>query len=189
MTKQEIINCLRKYRYDRPNRPYGCTIYNVAALVGTDRVNIESLRDHGISAGPGWLKRVERALEMIENGDVRFVQQFDAGQARDAKGHFLKREPGIERWRTEWVNKPKRRPPPQEKITPAGDHASWARCRTCQGDKWTPVVMNGRPYYFCAKCVGPVHWPGMGAKAADAKQRLAMFEQVVREDFSFLREG
>jgi hypothetical protein len=187
MTKQEIINCLRKYRYDPAHRwgKQGCTIANICALSNARKTHVKNLRDYGASVGPGWLKRVERAVEMIENGEVRFINNFGKGPMvgnRHVKS-------GIPVWTIEWVSVPKKRPPPQDRITRAEAHASWARCRTCQGDKWTAIVMHGAPYYACGKCVGPVHWPGMGAKKADAEQRLALFESSVREDFSFLREG
>jgi hypothetical protein len=187
MTKQQIINCLRKYRYDPAHRwgKQGCTVANICALANAHRSEVKDLRDYGVSRGPRFLERIGRAIEMIENGEVKFINNFGKGPMEGSRK--LKTDEPL--WTIEWVNVPKRRPPPLEKIHRAEAHASWARCRTCQGDKWTAVVMNRAPYYVCDKCVGPVHWPGIGAKRADAEQRLEMFEQNVRESVSQLREG
>ncbi len=187
MTKQQIVNALRKYRYAPEHRwgKQGCTVANVCALANAIPQHIKALRDYGYARGPRWLERVGRAIEMIENGEVRFVHNIGKGPMRGR----IKLKTDMPLWSIERVNVPKRRPPPLEKIHCAADHASWARCRTCQGDKWTAIVMHGSPYYACDKCVGPVHWPGMGAKKADAEQRLALFEQNVRENLSLIREG
>ncbi len=187
MTKQQIINCLRKYRYAPEHRrgKLGCTVANVAFLANTHSRLIKDLRDYSFSRGPGWLARVARAIEMIENGEVRFTSNLGKGPMKGSR----KLPTGEPLWTIEWVNVPKRRPPPLEKIHTADEHASWARCRTCQGDKWTAIVMHGAPYYACNQCLGPVHWRGLGARKPNAVERLEMYEQNVRESLSQLREG
>ena len=169
MTKQQIINCLRKYRYAPEHRrgKQGATVANVAALANTHSSHIKDLRDYSFSRGPRWLERVARAVEMIENGEVRFTSNLGKGPMKGSR----KLPTGEPLWTIEWVNVPKRRPFPLEKIHAASDHASWARCRTCQGEKWNLAIMNGKRYMMCRDCVGPVHWPIMGARASTKDEK------------------
>jgi hypothetical protein len=185
MTRREIINTLRKYRYDPAHRygRQGCTINNIVRMTGLTRMTILKVRDYGYFQGPADERRLSAALEMIERGEVRFI--FGLNQA--GKDGFQK---GQERWRIEHVPRPARRPPPVDRITPVSQYRPWARCCTCQGDRFEPVVILGRPHYACRNCAGPPHWPGLGArKPDDDSERLALFEQSLREDFSLLREG
>ena len=147
LTKREIVNLLRTYRYDPEHRwgKQGRTVRNIATLANTTPFLIKDLRDHEVSHGPGWLARVARAVEMIEAGEVR-----------------LRSNPS----RAEWVAKPARKPRPLDRLHWASDHVEWAPCRTCWGDRWAKAVLNGRPHYACRQCVGPLHWPTMGARAA-----------------------
>jgi hypothetical protein len=187
LTRAEIIRTLRKYRYDPEHRrgKQGCTVYNLAALSNCDLREIQNVLRYGFFNSHATVHRLSRACEMIENGEVRFVFNRDSrtkrgkDEARGAAG-------GREKWRIKHVQRPVRRPPPEDRITRAADHREWARCRTCQGEKWAAVVIAGAPWYVCLACSGPPHWPGMGARKADAVERLEMFESLVREDFSQL---
>lgn len=188
MTKSQVINCLRRYRYERMASK-GYTMPNIGALANCPPEWVKFLRDYGHVYSKASLARITRAVEMIENGEVRFVlHQPNLITVMKRRGGLVNAR-GEPRWRIEWVTVPKRRPYPQEKITPADAHASWARCRTCQGDRWTAIEMGGREWYACDKCVGPVHWPAMGALKINDKSRLALLESRLQEDFSFLREG
>jgi hypothetical protein len=190
VTKQEVIRHLRRWRYDPQHRwgKQGRTMANVAALANVDKEWLKKLRDYGYVHYPALLARVTRAVEMIENGEVRFVLHQPM-LATSGGNRALVNARGEPRWRIEWVNVPKRRPPPQDRITRADAHASWARCRTCQGDKWTAVEIAGADWYACNNCCGPLQWRGMGAKKIDAKPRLEMHESRMFEDFSQLRKG
>jgi hypothetical protein len=168
LTKREVVNHLRRYRYDPEHRwgKQGRTVRAVATLANTTPFLIKDLRDHEVSNGPNWLARVARAVEMIEAGEVRLVGT------------------NTPHARVEWVAKPARRPRPLARMHWAADHVEWVPCRTCWGDKWTPVVLNGRAHYACKNCVGPLHWPTMGARAPDAIEIVEMFKSAMREGVS-----
>lgn len=38
-----------------------------------------------------------------------------------------------------------------------------AKCLTCSGNKWLPVIMNGKTHIFCYTCIPPSQWPSLGA--------------------------
>jgi hypothetical protein len=186
MNKTDIMRHMRRYIFDPAHRngKQGRTIANISALSQCDRRQLRMFLFYGCDYGPAFLSRLSRAIEMIENGDVRFIRNF--GHLKDARGRQMSEGP---HWTIEHVTKPKVRPPPQDRITRANDHATWARCRTCQGDKWTLVEMGGKDWYACNNCVGPVHWPAIGARKINDKPHVALYESRMWENFSFLREG
>jgi len=167
LTKREVINWLRTYRYDPQHRwgKQGRTVRAVATLANTQPFLIKDLRDHEVSNGPNWLARVARAIEMIESGEVRLVGT------------------NTPHARIEWVAKPARTAR-LDRIHWADDHIEWAKCHTCAGDRWSPIVMGGRAHYACRQCVGPLHWPTMGARAPNAVENVEMFGAAMREGIS-----
>jgi hypothetical protein len=172
LSKREVVNHLRRYRYDPEHRyaKQGRSVSLISELAGVWPSHLIALRDHEVSQGPGWLARVTRAIEMIETGEV-VLRRVGAGRSF-----------------AEWVAKPER-VPSLDRIHWAADHVAFAKCKTCRGDHWAEIVMGGRGHYACRSCVGPLHWPTMGARAPDAVERLEMFESAMRENFSLLREG
>jgi hypothetical protein len=196
VTRSEIINTLRKYRYDKENRwaKRGFTSHNIGCLARMREWHVDLARDYG-QMNRAQEARLSRALEMLEGGEAVFIlhQPRLRGTVTENRkspmGRGRAAPSGEPRWRIEYVTKPRRRPPPEDRITRGEHHRQWAQCRTCQGDRWTPVVIHGAAHYACNACCGPAQWPAMGARKADDKQILAMFESPMFEDFQLIREG
>ena len=176
LSKREVVNALRKYRYDPEHRwaKQGRSMANVAKVANVDKQDLKKLRDHEFSRGPAWLARISQAVEWIENGEIEFVR---------VPNPRVGGKPAGSGWRIDWEPKP-RRVPSLDRLHPAGDHVKWARCKTCHGDRWSPLVMNARGHYACRQCLGPGHWPALGARAPDGQQILALFEPALRENLS-----
>jgi hypothetical protein len=167
----DVVRALRRYHYDREHRygKQGCTVANVATLARLRPTTVKNARDYGYMSEDTRVM-LSHAILLIESGRVKFHRA--RGPAK-----------GQPRWTIEYRDPPARRPPPEDRLTRAVDHRDWARCRTCQGDRWTAVVCHGTLHFACNQCMGPGHWPAMGARAANAGE---LPNSQIREDFSFL---
>jgi hypothetical protein len=54
---------------------------------------------------------------------------------------------------------------PQDRLVRASDWNEWARCRSCGGRRFSPVIMNGAKWFFCNGCLPPGQYPALGARA------------------------
>lgn len=169
----DVVRALRRYHYDPEHRwgRQGATRANIAAL---SRLHVTQVRnaEHGVMTKSTQIM-LSHAIGLIESGRVKFHRT--GGPAK-----------GQPRWTIEYRDPPARRPPPEDRLTRAVDHREWARCRTCQGDRWTAVVCHGTLHFACNQCMGPGHWPALGARAANASEKLELSNSQIREDFSFL---
>ena len=185
MTRQEVVNALRRWHYTRAGKR-GITRGNLARLANVHEINVEMARKYGSFSDNNVFARLAHAVELIETGQVRFIRW----QSR-LPGRIVRRPDGTRgraapagepAWQIEHVRKPSR-PPRQDRITRAGDHAPFARCRTCHGDQWTAIEMHGAVYYACDRCVPPAQQAGMGAVKINDQSRLALSESSMREGF------
>jgi hypothetical protein len=56
-------------------------------------------------------------------------------------------------------------PPLQDKLVRAADWIELARCRTCGGRLFSPVIINSTTWYLCDGCLPPAQHPALGARA------------------------
>lgn len=168
MTKAEVTRALQRYRYDQAYRytDRWVTRRCIAGLVGIAVTLVKDAERGAMTDETCGL--LAWAVGMIDSGQARFER--NGGSAK-----------GGSRWRVEWNNAPEVRPPPQEKITRDEDWRQWGRCRTCHGERWSAIVISGGRWYACTRCVGPDHWPGMGARAATREERQTMPENMMTE--------
>jgi hypothetical protein len=110
---------------------------------------------------------LSQVIEQIKSGEVRFS--------------FRPWPQGVERVGVEYVRKPAR-PQIQERLTLAEDHREFARCRTCQGDRWQPVRVHGKLHFACKACWPAGNLAAIGAQKVDPKD-VAMLESPMRERF------
>jgi hypothetical protein len=87
-------------------------------------------------------------IKGIERGEIRFCR---VGQ----------------QWVVDYRQPPDPLPAPQDKLVRASDWNEWARCRTCAGRWFSPVLMNGSKWYFCDGCLPPAQYPALGARPVD----------------------
>jgi hypothetical protein len=140
----EIVQELRRYRYDRPFK--GAWRVPIAALVApcdVDRKTIYTAMmgqavSHAIRAKLSW------TIFAIQEGRLRFLRR---GQ----------------RWEFEFRNPHKLLPPPQPSLIRDGEFNEWSRCWACESLRWSLVSMNGSPWYVCMNCLPKSQWPTIGA--------------------------
>jgi hypothetical protein len=57
-------------------------------------------------------------------------------------------------WQTVWHEPPDVLPSPQDKLMRESEWNKWARCRTCGGRSWNPVLRAGRQAWVaCGSCI------------------------------------
>jgi hypothetical protein len=148
----DIQRALLRYRYDPEHRwgRQGATRANVAALARLAVTQLKEAERGRMTASTRIM--LSHAIRAFESGRVKFHRT--GGPAK-----------GQPRWTIEYRDPPARRPPPEDKLTRAMDHREWSQCRTCQGDRWQAISMNGQAWVACAQCIPKLQWPAIGAKA------------------------
>lgn len=58
-------------------------------------------------------------------------------------------------------------PPRIPKYDDGSAWSLWAECQRCQGNKFLPVVMNGKPHVMCYHCLPPKQYTALGAKRVE----------------------
>jgi hypothetical protein len=142
LSKAEIVRALRRYSGDRR-----VPLAVVASLAGLSRQTLyELMRGTSGVMTEATQARLSTAISEIEDGAVRIRRR---GQ----------------RWEVDCAPNPL--PPPQDKLVRAADLNEWARCRSCGGRWFSPVIMNGTRWFFCDQCLPPAQYPALGARPAD----------------------
>jgi hypothetical protein len=179
-SESEIIRSLRRLRYDSSNiGRHGMRTMPLQLVANLARVDYMDLNNYLVGRkplGPIKLARIAHVVRQVEDDRVRMYRTGRKGE----RGWFQE---------IEYRDPPERRPPPQDRLVRADDWREWARCRTCQGDRWRSIAMGNSFWYACRTCVADNQLPAIGARETDAVERLALPESALREDFSFVREG
>jgi hypothetical protein len=123
----------------------------IAAMCDVDRKFLYRLVSGDRSMPAPLLERLDAVLTSLDNGEVIFRR---VGQV----------------WQAEWVTPPNPLPPPQDRMTRAGDWNEWSACRSCAGRRWTRVHLHQAPaqWYLCDGCMW---WEtaGVGAKLVNSR--------------------
>ncbi len=176
MTQREMRRCLQRYRYDpdmasRPGSRRRQVPFNaVCALARVDSRAVKAFIAGETGSGEGQVG--PRALEALS----RVIEQIEAGEVLFFFNNWRKGEPQVG---VEYVRKPAR-PPTQDRLTLAEDHREFARCRTCQGDRWQPVQVHDRLHLACKACWPVGNLAAIGARKVDPSD-VAMLESKMRE--------
>jgi hypothetical protein len=151
---RRLRGCMLKYCEDRSRRSPFTAIAGMAdvtpkllylIVLGRRRLT-ESVR-----------KRLSAVLLDIESGALRFFRRgwqwfSEYREPRDGRPSPLYPTPAPP-------------PPPQDRMVGAVDYVDGARCRSCQGWRFSPVVIPGRSMVFvCDNCLPESQWPAIGAQ-------------------------
>jgi hypothetical protein len=190
LTPRQIRTHLQHYRYDpalaeNPGRSRSRRKVPLNAICSLARLDSRAVKsfiagatDDNVGIGQRGLEALSRVVEQIESGEVRFFYN-DATAIGSPTG-----EPKVG---VEYVRKPDH-PHIQDRLTRFEDHREWARCRTCQGDKWNPVEVHGALHYACRSCWPAGNLAAIGGRTI-ADSRLEVSQSAMRENFSVRRKG
>jgi hypothetical protein len=148
LSEREIVRALWMYRYDRRRR------VPIKALAEACQLHRSVLYDAMLTGRVSERARaiLSTVIGWIADGRLRFQR---VGQVWDPDYRFP----------------PDPLPPPQPRLVRAADFVEWSRCQSCGSLWFSPVVMNGAPWFFCDGCLPEAQWPAVGARPPQVRRR------------------
>jgi len=157
LSEREIVRALWMYRYDRRRR------VPIKALAEACQLHRSVLYDamHAVRVSERASAILSTVIGQIADDRLRFRR---VGQV----------------WEPDYRFPPDPLPPPQPRLVRATDFVEWSRCQSCGGLWFSPVIMNGAPWFFLRRMPARSAVAGAGRPAAPGATAPAHWSYIIQ---------